>query len=96
MWVGLLWAGWVFLFASGEPSSLDTRAQEPVTWFGYIYCVAYTMFTMGNGDFTPVVGSWQVATRMMTGSGMVLVTLVVTYILSVLQAVNKNGRSPKE
>lgn len=87
MWVLLLWAGWTFLFAGGEGALIDTRDQEPVTWAGRIYFVAYTMFTMGNGDFSPKDGFWQVATGLTTASGMLFVTLAVSYVLSVLGAV---------
>ena len=45
------------------------------------------MFTMGNGDYVPVGGVWQVATALTTASGMLLVTLAVSYVLSVLGAV---------
>lgn len=86
-WIALIWAGWVFLFAGGDQALIDTRAQEPVTWSGRIYFVAYTMFTMGNGDFTPKDGVWQIATSLTTASGMLFVTLSVSYILSVFSAV---------
>lgn len=90
LWVGLLWAGWTFVFAGGGQEALTyTRASRPVTWTGRIYFVAYTMFTMGNGDFTPAVGVWQVATGLTTASGMLFVTLSVSYVLSVLGAVSQ-------
>lgn len=54
---------------------------------GRIYFVAYTMFTMGNGGFTPKEGAWQIVTSLTTTSGMRLVTLVVSYVLSVRSAV---------
>ena len=86
-WVLLLWAGWTFLFAGDTGSLIDTHDQEPITWPGRIYFVAYTMFTMGNGDFRPKDGFWQIATGLTTASGMLLVTLAVSYVLSVLGAV---------
>lgn len=90
MWVGLLWAGWTFVFAGGGQDALRyTRAPRPVTWTGRIYFVAYTMFTMGNGDFTPGVGIWQIATAVTTASGMLFVTMSVSYVLSVLGAVSQ-------
>lgn len=86
-WVGLLWAGWTFTFAGGEEALVDARDAEPVTWAGRIYFVAYAMFTMGNGDFSPVDGAWQLATSVTTASGMLFVTLGVSYVLSVLGSV---------
>lgn len=86
MWITLLWAGWVFLFAS-EHGSLIPLSGTEVTWTGRIYFVAYSMFTMGNGDFSPAEGWWQIATSLTTATGMVIVTLSVTYVLSVVSAV---------
>ena len=88
-WLGLLWAGWTLLFVGGEPSLLDTRNYEPAVWPDHGYFVAYSMFTMGNGDFTPASSAWQVVTSLTTGSGMLLVTLSITYVLSVLRAVTE-------
>lgn len=86
MWISLLWAGWVFLFAS-DPASLTPKTGTGVSWNGRIYFVAYSMFTMGNGDFSPAGGWPQIATALTTATGMVIVTLSVTYLLSVIPAV---------
>jgi hypothetical protein len=86
MWIALLWTAWVFLFASDD-GSLTAAPGADVTWAGRIYFVAYSMFTMGNGDYMPAGGAWQLATSLTTATGMVIVTLSVTYILSVVSAV---------
>jgi hypothetical protein len=86
-WVVLLWAGWTFVFAGVENSLRATSDAIDVTWPGRIYFVAYAMFTMGNGDYIPVGGFWQIAAALTTASGMLLVTLAVSYVLSVLGAV---------
>lgn len=88
MWVALLWVGWTLIFGAGENSLRDSVNDDlSVTWPGRFYFVAYSMFTMGNGDFKPVGGFWQVLTAFTTASGMLLVTLAVSYVLSVLGAV---------
>lgn len=89
MWVGLLWAGWTFVFAGGGQSALIDTRDPPVTWTGRIYFVAYRLFTMGNGDFSPADGIWQIVTGLTTASGMLFVTMSVLYILSVLSAVSR-------
>lgn len=89
VWLGLLWAGWTLVFVSGETSLLATRDYAPALWPDQGYFVAYSMFTMGNGDFTPAGTAWQVAASLTAGSGMMLVTLTITYVLSVLGAVTE-------
>ena len=86
-WVVLLWAGWTFVFAGSEDSLQPGSDGLQVTWPARIYFVAYSMFTMGNGDYLPVGGLWQVVTALTTASGMLLITLAVSYVLSVLGAV---------
>jgi hypothetical protein len=87
LWIALLWAGWTLVFAGGEPSLLDTRANEPIAWTGRAWFAAYTLFTVGNGDFTPIDGPWQIAAALTAASGMTFVTFAVSYVLSVLSAV---------
>ncbi|WP_224269774.1 potassium channel family protein [Haloprofundus salinisoli] len=89
VWIALLWGGWTLLFAGGENALLDTRNTGPISWSERFYYVGYTLFTMGNGDFTPQGSLWQIATALMAGSGMLFITLSVTYILSVLDAVTQ-------
>ena len=87
LWVCLLWAGWVLVFASGEGSLVDPRTDQPADWAGRIYFIAYTMFTMGNGDFSPRGSVWQIVAAVTNGSGMFLITLAITYLISVVSAV---------
>ncbi|MBX0297460.1 ion channel [Haloarcula nitratireducens] len=89
MWIVLLWVGWVFVFASADSALKDTIAAGPISWAERFYFVGYSLFTMGNGDFAPQGELWQVLTALMTASGMLLVTLSITYVLSVLDAVTQ-------
>lgn len=86
-WVGLLWLGWTLVFAGGENALVHSRPTGPVTWIGRFYFVAQTMFTMGNGDFYPASSAWQIAAALTTASGMLFVTLGVSYVISVLDGV---------
>lgn len=106
LWVLMMWAGWVLIFGADDLSLWNTRSKSPADWSDRIYFVAYTMFTMGNGDLYPQTDAWQVIASLTNGSGMLLVTLAVTYILSVISAaVQKRafanqvlglGRTPEE
>lgn len=52
--------------ANGEPAGLVDR----------LYFTGYTVFTLGNGDFKPGSGIWQIATGAAAGTGLFLVTRV--------------------
>ena len=88
-WIVLLWGGWTLIFAGAENVLIDTLNRGPVSWTDRIYFVGYTVFTLGIGDFAPRDGIWQLLTVFATGSGLLFVTLSVTYVLSVLDAVTQ-------
>ncbi|OIB57347.1 potassium channel family protein [Natrialba sp. SSL1] len=89
VWIVLLWSGWTLIFAGAESALIDTLDRGSVSWFDRIYFTGYTIFTLGIGDFAPREGIWQVITVLATGSGLLFVTLSVTYTLSVLDAVTQ-------
>lgn len=89
MWFGLIWGSWTLVLAGGENAIVELNAPAGITWTERLYFVGYSVFTLGNGGFAPVGGVWQIATTLMTASGMVFVTLSVSYVLSVYSAVNQ-------
>ncbi|SFC69067.1 Ion channel [Halobiforma haloterrestris] len=89
LWIVLLWSGWTLIFASAENGLIDTLNRGSTSWYDWIYFTGYTVFTLGNGDFVPRKGIWQFVTVLATGSGLLFVTLSVTYTLSVLDAVTQ-------
>lgn len=106
MWVVLLAGGWLLLFGAEANAVLNARTLEPADLTGRIWFVLYSLFTLGNGDYTPSSGAYQVAGGVMVATGMSLVTLAITYVLSVVSAVNQKrsfagqvsslGESPEE
>lgn len=71
-----------------DPYSLVNPLDSTTPDFaGVIWYVAYTMFTVGNGDFSPQGSLWQLISSLVGFTGMSIVTLSITYILQVLSAV---------
>ena len=88
-WIALLWGGWVFVLAGVESALVDTVGRGGISWSDRVYFVGYAVFTLGNGDFAPRSGVPQVVTTLASASGMLFVTLSVTYVISVLDAVTQ-------
>lgn len=88
-WIVLLWGGWTFVLAGGETALIDTLERGPISWSDRIYFAGYAIFTMGNGDFAPREGVWQIISTLASASGLLFITLSVTYVLSVLDAVTQ-------
>jgi hypothetical protein len=87
LWVLLLWAGWAVLFSANPSSVVDSRTRAPASVVERIYFTGYTLATLGNGDFAPQGGGWQLATSVASLNGLLFLTLTVTYLLAVLEAV---------
>ena len=87
VWVSGLWAGWLLLFSAEPGAVVGSTSQEPASLFGRIYYVGFVLFTLGTGDYVPVGGTWEVLSAIASLSGLFVVTLAITYILSVVSAV---------
>ena len=88
-WIMLLWIGWTLVFAGDANSIINPQSSMPITWLDRIYYAGYLIFTLGNGDFSPQGGTWKIASVLATGTGMLFITLGVTYLLSILGAVTQ-------
>lgn len=87
LWAVLLWTGWTLLFSADRTALVHANTGTVADLSDRIYFVGYTIFTLGNGDFAPQGDWWQLATAFASMSGLFLVTLTITYLLTLLQAV---------
>jgi hypothetical protein len=86
IWVALLWLGWTLIFLAGPTAVVNTQTGELATFWDRVYLVGFSIFTLGLGDFRPEGVLWQLLTALATVHGLFTVTLVITYLLSVVQA----------
>jgi hypothetical protein len=87
VWAIIPWIGWVLLFSSDPHSLLNTRQRTTADVIDRIYFTGYTMFTLGNGDFSPNGKFWEIATALASLNGLFVLTLAVTYLLAIIEAV---------
>lgn len=87
VWVVLLWAAWTLVFLGSDGAVVDPATGAPVGVVETAYFAGFTVFTLGVGDLVPGAGWWQALTVVATFSGLFLVTLAITYVLSVVSAV---------
>lgn len=85
-WVAVLWAGWALVFA-GSGAVVDSQSGAPVGPGDVVYYAGMTVFTLGTGDVVSAEGSWRVVMAAASFSGLFLVTLAITYLISVVAAV---------
>ena len=87
IWIIMILLGWSLIFYADPTSIQNPTSKEYPNFIGHIWYVAYTMFTVGNGDYVPASDAWRFASSLVAFGGMGMVTLSVTYILQVLSAV---------
>ena len=87
VWIALLWAGYsLVLFADADAITTATTG-EPASAISRVYYAGYSLFTLGNGGYTPAVGWWEIFTVIATLNGLFVATLAITYLIPVLSAV---------
>lgn len=86
MWVLLLWAGWALVFyASG--AVVDSKTGVEAGAADVIYFAGFTVFTLGTGDYVASAPLWRIVSALASFSGLFLITLAITYLISVVSAV---------
>lgn len=86
-WIVAVLVGWTLIFGFAEGAVREPPVGEPASFVGRVYFVGFSVFTLGLGDLEPGDGAWRLATAAMSGMGLVMVTLAITFLLPVASAV---------
>jgi hypothetical protein len=86
VWLALLWLGWTLIFMADSGAVLESMSNRPADWSGRAYFAGFTVITLGIGDYVPGGAGWRLLTVVASMSGFFLITLVITYLLPVLNA----------
>lgn len=106
MWITLIWIGYSLIYLEDANSVINNATNEPADIIGNIYFVGYTLTSLGNGDFSPGSDFWKIISNIMGLNTTILISLGISYLLPVLQAVidkrtlavyiNRLGSTPNE
>ncbi len=86
-WFTLLWIGWSLVFLGGDEAVVGSSSGAPASVWERFYFAGYNVATLGNGGYQPAGAGFQLATMAAALSGMLLITLGVSYLTSVISAV---------
>lgn len=87
VWLAGLWVGWVLVFVGIPDAIAHSDNASGVGIYDIIYFVGFTLSTLGIGNLYPTTPGAQIATVLSSFTGLLIVTLVVTYAISVVSAV---------
>jgi hypothetical protein len=107
VWVILIWIGNTLIVYSDSEALYSSAQEAYVTDFmSKVYFSGYVLSSMGNGDYTPVGEWWQFYTAFISFTGVIFISLAISYLIPVLQAVTSKrslairlqtlGRTPEE
>ncbi|MFN7024856.1 MAG: hypothetical protein ACK4QP_10110 [Pseudorhizobium sp.] len=91
-WLLLTTLAWLLIFGGASSSLVMRSTDEPANWLQTLSFVGSALSTMGAANASPVNGWWGIWGAVAAANGFVLLTLSVTYILTVMQTVAA-GRS---
>ena len=85
-WLLLIWASCTIMICSDEKSVMNVETNTSANLVSKIYFTGYTLSTMGNGDMEPGDGFWEFFTALFSFSGLILISIAITYLIPVLSA----------
>jgi hypothetical protein len=106
VWLSALLFGWYLVFTASPEAVVNSSTNEPADGWARLYYTAFTISTLGIGDYAPAGAVWQLLTGMAATTGFAMATLVITYVAALNSAVATKrqfartalglGRSPTE
>lgn len=85
-WLLLIWFSATLMFISQTDSLKNVETNTVTTVVGKIFYTGYTLSTLGLGDIEPNGPFWEVLTAILSFTGLVLISIAVTYLIPVVSA----------
>lgn len=86
-WALTLWVGWSLVFIGASDAVVNSSSGAPVGIGDRLFFAGYLISTLGNGDITATGTGWQVVTVLSSLSGLMAVTLSITFLVPVASGV---------
>ncbi|EKV28868.1 Ion transport 2 domain protein [Caenispirillum salinarum AK4] len=84
-WVGGLWLGWTLIFNAEPGAVVASQSREAADFWEVGYFAGFSLSTLGVGDFVAAKDGWRLVAILTALNGLSLITLGITYIVSILQ-----------
>lgn len=86
IWILLLWLGWVAIFCSASGAVVDSGTQQPADFWARVYFAGFSISSLGTGDYVPRRAVWQVLTAVASLNGLLLTSLVISFVIPIAEA----------
>ncbi len=85
-WLLLIWFSATLMFVSQIDSLKNVETNTATTVVSKIFFTGYTLSTLGLGDIEPNGDFWEVLTAILSFTGLVLISIAITYLIPVVSA----------
>ena len=85
-WIGLTWIGYSLLWCAVPDSLRNATTNQVASTAEKFYYVGYTLATVGYGDYYAPTTFWKMFSVFVGFSGLVVVSLAITYLVQILSA----------
>ena len=106
LWILLIWIGWTLVMEISPRAILHAATGRPADLGERIYFTGSTIVTLGNNEYRPGTPGWRIVTLVAAANGLSMFTLIVTYLLPIVNAelerrrlavyITALGRTPHE
>jgi hypothetical protein len=91
-WVVMLNVSFSLVLMGQIDSIIDATTKLPTTGWEKVYYSGYVLSTLGIGDYVASTNTWRLVTNLYAFTGLIFITMSVTYFISVLSAVIKQRK----
>ncbi|MFN2506113.1 MAG: two pore domain potassium channel family protein, partial [Acidimicrobiales bacterium] len=86
VWAATAWAGWWLVFSASDGAVIDAASGNPASLVERVQFAGASLFTLGSTELSAGAGAWQFAAIGATATGVVFVTLAISYFVPVASA----------
>lgn len=86
LWALAAWLGWATVFSASDGAVVDAESGEPASLVDRVQFAGAALFTLDSSALSAGSGAWQFATIGATATGVVFVTLAISYFVPVATA----------
>lgn len=86
-WFLSMWVGWTLIFSMNPEAIVYEATGDPVVAVDRFYFAAMVFLTLGTGDVVATTPGWRLISAIASFNGLAIITITITYLVSVLSAV---------
>ncbi|MBJ7881642.1 potassium channel family protein [Gelidibacter salicanalis] len=92
VWVIALNSSFILILMSETDAIINSTTKLPADIWQKIYYSGFVLSTLGLGDYIPSSNFWRIVTILFSFTGLIFITMSITYFIPVLSAVIKKRK----